>query len=438
MLSLPRATMLHRLHALEVFGIKLGLANIRALCEALGHPERSGAVLHVAGTNGKGSVTAMVHAALVAAGLRAARYTSPHLVHLNERFVIGTSPVPDSDLESAAAHVLDVADRLVADGVLQAPPTFFEATTAIAFELFERAGVQVAVLEVGLGGRFDATNVVTPVAGAITTIGLDHQAQLGDTLASVAFEKAGIIKPGMDVVIGDLPPEAHEVVQRVGEDCQARVVRARDGVSVTTSMREGRATIGLKTPAHDYGTIPLALRGDHQVDNAIVAVRLLEVARARGVPVGFDAIVHGLESAEWPARLERLYLDDGRSVLIDAAHNPDGARALASYLERWHPDRPPLVFASMRDKDVDGLLRVLLPVTRTIVVTAPATARAETPAALADRVRALDPGREVIIEPDPGLAVARALTGAPLVCVAGSIFLAGAVREALRGRAILP
>lgn len=438
MLSLPRATMLHRLHALETFGIKLGLANITALCEALDHPERACAILHVAGTNGKGSVTAMVHAALVASGLRAARYTSPHLVHLHERFVIGASPVSDADLESAASHVLDVADRLVAEGVLSAPPTFFEATTAIAFELFERSRVEVAVLEVGLGGRFDATNVVTPVAGAITTIGLDHQAQLGDTLASIAFEKAGIIKPGMDVVVGDLPSEAKDVVQRVGRDCHARIVYARDDVRLTTSMRDGRATIHLKTPAHDYGTVSLALRGEHQVDNALVAARLLEVARARGVPVSFDAIAHGLAHAEWPARLERLYLDDGRSVLIDAAHNPDGARALAAYLERWHPDRPPLVFAAMRDKDVDGVLRLLLPVTRTIVVTAPAMARADTPDALAARVRALDPGREVIVEPNPSSAVARALTGAPLVCVAGSIFLAGAVREALRGRAILP
>jgi dihydrofolate synthase / folylpolyglutamate synthase len=438
LLSLLRATMLHRLHALEVFGIKLGLANITALCEALGHPERAFAVLHIAGTNGKGSVTAMAHAALVAAGLRAARYTSPHLVHLNERFVIGTSPVSDANLESAAGHVLDVADRLVADGALSSPPTFFEATTAIAFELFERAGVEVAVLEVGLGGRFDATNVVTPVAGAITTIGLDHQAQLGDTLASIAFEKAGIIKRGMDVVIGDLPREAHDVIQRVAIDSEARVVHAREDVRVMTSIREGRATIELQTPMHDYGTVPLALRGEHQVENAIVAARLLEVARERGIPVSFDAIAHGLARAEWPARLERLHLDDGRSVLIDAAHNPDGARALASYLEHWHPDRPPLVFAAMRDKDVDGVLRVLLPVTRTIVVTAPATPRAETPEALAERIRALDPNREVIVEPEPAKAVARALTGAPLVCVAGSIFLAGAVREALRGRAILP
>lgn len=430
--------MLDRLHALEIHGVKLGLENITRLTGALGHPERSFASLHVAGTNGKGSVTAMVHAALVSAGVRTARYTSPHLVHLNERFVIDASPVADADLEAVAARVLDVADSLVAAGSLPGPPTFFEATTAIAFALFARAHVQVAVLEVGLGGRFDATNVVAPIAGAITSIGLDHQAQLGDTLAAVAFEKAGIVKRGMTVVVGEMPPEARDVVERVAADRGARLVHAREGTTVAATMQDGRGTIELRTPAHDYGPIVLALRGEHQIENALVAVRLLEAARERGVPVGFDAIAHALAHVEWPARLERIYLDLGRSVLIDAAHNPDGAAALARYLARWHRDRPPLVFAAMRDKDVEGVLRALLPVTRTVVVTAPPTARAETPEILAARVLAIDPAREVIVEPDPVHAVARALARAPLACVAGSIFLAGAVRGALSGRAILP
>jgi dihydrofolate synthase/folylpolyglutamate synthase len=242
----------------------------------------------------------------------------------------------------------------------------------------------------------------------------------------------------MTVVTGDLPAEAEEVVRQVSVEQRAHVVRAREGVTATAAMREGRATLHLSTPAHAYGAIALALAGEHQVANALVAVRLLEAARARGVPVSFDAIAHGLAHAEWPARLERLCLEGGRTVLIDAAHNPDGAAALAKHLARWHPERPPLVFAAMRDKDVGGVLRALLPVTRTVVVTAPGTSRAEEPEALAARVRAIDPGREVLVEPDPAEAVARALTRAPLVCVAGSIFLAGAVREALGGRAILP
>ena len=188
--------MLDRLFALETFGIKLGLENISRLCAALDHPERSFTSLHIAGTNGKGSVTAMAHAALVAAGIRAARYVSPHLVDLAERFVIGNEPVVPPELESAADDVLDCADRFVRPGELPVHPTFFEATTAIAFELFRRARVEVAVIEVGLGGRFDSTNVVPASAGAITTIGFDHQELLGDTLEAIAFEKAGIIKAG--------------------------------------------------------------------------------------------------------------------------------------------------------------------------------------------------------------------------------------------------
>ena len=207
--------MLDRLFALETFGIKLGLENISRLCAALGHPERSFISLHIAGTNGKGSVTAMVHAALVAAGVRAARYVSPHLVDLAERFVIGTAPVSERELADTADEVLDCAERLRLSGELAVHPTFFEATTAIAFELFRRARVEVAVIEVGLGGRFDSTNIVPASAGAITTIGLDHEELLGHTLEAIAFEKAGIIKAGMPVVIGALPEPARQVVAAV-------------------------------------------------------------------------------------------------------------------------------------------------------------------------------------------------------------------------------
>jgi len=430
--------MLPRLFALEQFGIKLGLRNIERLCEALGHPERSFASLHVAGTNGKGSVTAMAHAGLVAAGVRAARYTSPHLVDLNERFVVGDTPVADADLERVANDVLDVADALVHDGHLSAPPTFFEATTAIAFELFRRVRVDVAVVEVGLGGRFDATNVITPVASAITSIGLDHQQQLGNTIESIAFEKAGIIKPGVPVVIGDLPAEAESVIRRVADDRSAPLTCGRDVDTRVIAVEDGRDWLAVRTREHDYGTLPVALRGEHQAANAVVAIRLLELARSQGVNIGYDSIARGVTGAHWPARLELVDVGLHRTLLIDAAHNPDGAAALARYLRRWHPERPPLVFASMRDKDVDGVLRELLPACGAVFVTAPSTHRAEDPEALASRVRAIDPERTVLVERDPRHAVEAALHEAPLVCVAGSIFLAGAVREALQGRAILP
>jgi dihydrofolate synthase/folylpolyglutamate synthase len=390
----------------------------------------------VAGTNGKGSVTAMVHAALRAAGIHAARYTSPHLVDLSERCVIGDHPVDAATLDEGTTFVLDCAERLQAEGVLTTPPTFFEAVTAICFELFRRAQVETAAIEVGLGGRFDATNVVTPVAAAITTIGLDHQQHLGATPAAIAFEKAGIIKPGMPVVTGDMPADALAVVRRVAAERQALVIEAMADAQVSAELVDGRARVTVKTPHATYGPVLLALRGEHQVGNAVVAVRLLEAAAERGLRVSGAAIERGLATADWPARLELLTIERGRRVLLDAAHNIDGARALADHLARWYPERPPLVIGVMRDKDVGAILAALVPRVSSLIVTMAPTWRALPAADLAVHARRAG-ARTVEIESDPERAIDRALEMADTVCVAGSIFLAGAVRDGLKRRAIL-
>ena len=429
--------MLDRLFALETFGIKLGLENIRHLCDALNHPERAFTSLHVAGTNGKGSVTAMVHASLVAAGVRAGRYTSPHLTHLRERFVVDGAAMDDAAVEAVATEILECADRLRRDGTMAAPPTFFEATTAMAFELFRRAQVKAAVIEVGLGGRFDATNVLTPPVGAITSIALDHQQHLGDTIEQIAFEKAGIIKPGMMVVTGALPEAALRVVWRIAQERGAQLVDAAAGVRVDSEMRDGRAQLTIETPHGRYGPLWLALRGEHQIHNALVAVRVVEAARDAGFDVSNAAVVEGLETVEWPARLELFTLTSGQQVLLDAAHNPEGARALRDYLVRWHPERPSLVVGIMRDKDADAILRELLPVTSSVIATAADTHRAMPADELAAHVSALDPARAVRACADVLTAVDAALDGNRTVCVAGSIFLAGAVRDALKRRDIL-
>ncbi len=430
------STTFDRLFALETFGIKLGLDNISLLCEALGHPERTFQSLHVAGTNGKGSVTAMTHAALRAAGIRAGRYTSPHLHDLAERFVIHDRPVETELLESTVADVLSCADRLRAAGALTVHPTFFEATTAAAFELFRRSEVEIGVIEVGLGGRFDATNVIHPVAGAITTIDFDHQQHLGDTLAAIAFEKAGIIKPGMTLVMGDLRPEAAAVIQRCASERGAALVEAAHDTRFEATVVAGRARLTLKTPSSSYGPVTLGLRGEHQIGNAIVAVRLLEVAAASGIALSRAAIEQGLAAAEWPARLELLPLERGRHVLLDAAHNPEGARALAAYLTRWHPERPPLVIGVMRDKNVADIAHTLLPVVSSVIATAAPTPRAIPAGDLARHLRAAG-AEDVRAEPDPMRAIDAAFEIADTICVAGSIFLAGAVRDELRQRAIL-
>ena len=429
-------TTFDRLLALETFGIKLGLDNISRLCAALGHPERAFRSLHVAGTNGKGSVTAMTHAALRAAGIHAARYTSPHLSDLTERFVIDDQPVDTALLEATVADVLECADRLRASGEVAVHPTFFEATTAAAFEVFRRSNVEIGVIEVGLGGRFDATNVIAPIAGAITTIDFDHQQHLGDTLAAIAFEKAGIIKPGMTVVMGDLREEAAEVIRRCAAERGVTLVEAVRDTRWQSETIDGRARLTLATPFGSYGPVTLGLRGEHQIGNAVVAVRLLEVAAARGIAIDRAAIEEGLAAAAWPARLELLTLERGRRVLLDAAHNPEGARALAAYLSRWHPERPPLVIGVMRDKNVADIAHTLLPVVSSVIATAAPTPRAIPAVDLARHLRAAG-AEDVRAESDPLMAIERAFESADTICVAGSIFLAGAVRDELRQRVIL-
>jgi dihydrofolate synthase/folylpolyglutamate synthase len=419
--------------SLEKFGIKFGLANIRTLCTALGEPQASFRSVLIAGTNGKGSVTAMVDRGLRAAGLKVGRYTSPHLIHLEERFTIDGQPVTRATLVEAIERVRGHVDSLVAAGALEASPTFFEVTTAMAFDMFRRAGVEFAVLEVGLGGRLDSTNCVEPIACAITSIALDHEQYLGHTLAAIAAEKAGVIRAGIPVVIGPLDPQARAEVAAASAAAGARLVEALDGVEVGTGTASRPTSITLKTPMHDYGQITLGLRGAHQVPNALVAVRLLEELSGTA-PISADAVVSGLRDVEWPGRLQLVEASGGRQVLLDAAHNPAGAAALAAYLTREFPEPLPLVFGAMRDKDAAEMLRTLLPIASMLVATEPGNARARPAAELAALARGVAPGCPIEVEPDPMAALERAWTHRPVVCAAGSIFLIGDLLNGLEAR----
>jgi dihydrofolate synthase / folylpolyglutamate synthase len=411
------------LFGLEKLGIKFGLHNIGVLCEALGHPERAYRSAIVAGTNGKGSVTAMVETALRAAGLRTARYTSPHLVRLEERFVVDSRPVASADLRAVAAEMPALVAGLRADGRLHADPTFFEVTTAVAFEVFRRAGVEVAVLEVGMGGRFDATSVAPASAAAITTIDLDHQQFLGNTLEAIAFEKAGVVRPGMPVVVGETKSGPLQVIEAVCRERGARCVRAAEGVQTETSLQDGRTRLALRTPRRVYPPVVLALRGRHQVDNAVVAVRLLEELEALDVTVGQRAILAGLSSVEWRGRLDLIDTGHG-PVLFDGAHNPAGARVLADYLREAHPGGVPLVFGAMSDKDAAAILSVLLPHATRLVATRPETPRARAPESLAEVARSVS-GIDIDIMVPASAALRHAHRFGSPVLVAGSIFLVG-------------
>ena len=394
------------LFSLEQFGIKFGLGNISAIVAKLGHPERAFQSVHVAGTNGKGSVTAMVDAALRAAGHLSARYTSPHLVDLTERFTIDGRSVDEAALVAAVDRVRQTVDALGADGTLDVQPTFFEVTTAAAFELFRDARVEVAVLEVGLGGRLDATNVVSPIATAITSIAFDHQLHLGNSLAAIAREKAGIVKPGVPVVVGPLDREAADAIAAIAAGRDAEIIEAS---------------------AADADGFVVGLPGVHQRTNAGVAVRLLRLLDACGVSVPREAIAAGLAEPQWPGRLETRRLADGREMLLDAAHNPAGAAALASYLKAAESGRRPLVFAAMKDKSVREMFAALLPVVDRLIVTRASTKRSADPEMLAAIAREVEPSMPIDVEPAVADALSRAWRASPRIVVAGSIFLLGDV-----------
>jgi len=344
----------------------------------------------------------MVATVLAEAGFRTGLYTSPHLIDFTERIRVNGVPIPPME----AARLTEKIRAASPDR----PVTFFEFTTAMAFLYFAESAVDFVAAETGMGGRYDATNVLTPDVTVITPIDFDHQRYLGSTLAEIAGEKAGIIKPGVPVVVGDVVPKALAVISRIAHERGAELIRASG-------------------TERDYGPLHLGLRGEHQLANARVAMRVVETLERLGVTIGAEAIVDGLTNVRWPGRLEHRTLPDGREVILDAAHNPAGAAALASYLRSLEGGgaKPALVFAAMRDKDVDGMLTVLLPAIGHVVVTRPSNPRAADPEELASRIRALDPSLAVEVVAAPGAAVERAARISARVVVAGSIFLLGDV-----------
>ncbi len=423
------------LYSLEKFGMKFGLGNIQTLSAALNHPHNRYRNILIAGTNGKGSVTAMVDYALRASGVKVGRYTSPHLVRLEERFVIGGEPVGSDVLVDAVERVQSAIEWLLKAGMLDAPPTFFEATTAVAFYLFREAAVDVAVLEVGLGGRLDSTNIVSPVAAAITSIDFDHEQYLGSTLAAIAAEKAGVVRQGIPVVVGAMAQEAQDVIRAACATGRAEFVDAESDTKVDATRSDGRTVLTVRTPGGNYGPLPLGLRGAHQVSNAIVAIRLLERLKPF-LPVTHEAIETGLRDVRWPGRLQMIDDGSGKRVLLDAAHNPAGAWALANYLKEEFPEPLPFVFAAMRDKDAALMLKTLVPVAASMTMTEPSNPRARAADELAALARTFSSTCPIDVVSAPGDALRRAWTRSPLVCAAGSIFLVGDILSSLGPDAI--
>jgi dihydrofolate synthase/folylpolyglutamate synthase len=394
------------LASLKPLAMRLGLERMERALDAMGHPERGLRVLHVAGTNGKGSTCAMAAQALCEAGHRTGLYTSPHLVRFNERIAVDGRPIDDGELSRAVEALRDACPWHDGGGEDERL-TYFEVATLAALLHFAWRAVDVAVVEVGLGGRFDATNVVRPIVCAVTRIAFDHAEMLGDSLEAIAGEKAGIMKPGVPVAV------AH------GQEPGA--MRALE----EAAARRG-APLVVAPPSFDG---PVGLAGPHQRGNAALAATALRLLGAAGLPVPEHAISAGIAGASWPGRLETV-----GGVLLDGAHNPDGAAALARALTELHPGRPvELVFGALADKDEGSMLRALAPAVRALHLVAPSSPRARPPSTyLATAASLARGGADVHGSTAEALACARrAARDGALVVVAGSLYLVGEARAIL-------
>jgi dihydrofolate synthase/folylpolyglutamate synthase len=379
--------------------MKFGLRNTELLLAALENPERAFPSVQIAGTNGKGSTAAMLDSICGAAGIKCGLYTSPHLVSITERISIAGSQISEEEFAACVTAVRDVSAQF------EVLPTFFEQLTVAALLAFKNARIELAILETGLGGRLDSTTAANAGIVAITPISMDHEEYLGNTLASIAAEKAAIIRPGVQAVIAKQQPEALDVLLRRCEE-----------TGVTP----------LFTHAHEQ--LRLGLRGRHQIENAGLAIRLAELLRTKGFDIPDTAIVTGLETVSHPGRLELVQHQP--AFLIDGAHNPAGAESLRDYLDELAPPSLTLVFGAMRDKQLNAIGEMLFPRADVLVLTAidnPRSATLEQLRAVADRF-----ARGRVFTSDTSAAALRiAQTETPpegLICIAGSLYLVGELR----------
>lgn len=393
---------------------------------SLGHPELSFKSVLVAGTNGKGSVSAYLDAALRAGSLKVGRYTSPHLIDIRERITVSGRNIGNGEFETLVLQVQSCAEQLITRGVIENHPNHFEILTTVAFLYFKKKGVDIAVLEVGLGGRLDATNVASPLVSAIVSIDFDHEEYLGKTLSAIAREKAGVARRNRTIVVGPVAREPERTILEVAKKRRATVSHALRGVTVRGESSADGLTVS--TPSGSYtGLRPLA--GAHQRTNLVVAIRTLEALAAGGVELDLGTAIAGMSGALWPGRLERI--DGQPPFLLDGAHNPAGAAALARYLKE---SRTPyvLVFGAMRDKHVREMAEELFGRARLVIATRVRMTRASTTEQLGRIGLAL--GLKVIEESSITQALSRAAAVArpgETVVVAGSLYLVGAVRKRL-------
>ena len=413
----------HFLYALgnEIKTAKLGLERIRAVLDALGNPQDRLSIVHVAGTNGKGSTCAMIESGFRAAGLRTGLYTSPHLAEPTERIRIDGGAVSAERFSDAFNRVHAVVEQLLARETIDLHTTYFETVTAMAFLIFAEEGVERVVLEVGLGGRLDATNVVRPSLAVITPIDFDHESYLGRSIESIAAEKAGILKPGVPAVFARQRPEAASVLDRRATELGTPVTRAAESTIQNLSLDACGSRFDLS------GVTPLSIRcplaGEHQAENAVTAALAL-------LACGVDrvSIEAGIAAARWPGRLDQVR--ERPAIILDGAHNPAAARALAAYIARFYaPARLRLIFGIMRDKAAAEIAGILFPLAWQVIVTAPRQSRALAPESLS--TVADHPNLLVAPTLEAALRVIEDATPDDVIFITGSLFLVAEARALL-------
>ena len=407
----------------EVQMMYLGLHRTVAMMEALGNPHMKFPSVHIAGTNGKGSVAAMIEAILRASGLVTGMYTSPHLARVEERIRINGVPARSTIFDFLATDVRITEELLLANGVLDRALTTFEFLTCCAFLRFARRKVDIAIIEVGLGGKLDATNVIQPLCGVITSISLDHQQYLGNTIRKIAAEKAGIIKKGIPVISGCGDPDAVEVVRRRAKAVKTTLLELGHELLVqNTRMRGGRAMMDLQTPMRHYKNLNLSLNGEFQTQNAALAVAAVEALGH--FRVREDHIRRGLSDMRWEGRLDEY--PAARRTLLDGAHNPAAAAVLRDYLEKRKESEVHMVFGAMRDKNVRELGSILFPAAKRIYLTPLLNTRAALPEEIADMFP--DYRERMTICRNPKTALSAAWANCPpsgLALITGSLYLVG-------------
>jgi dihydrofolate synthase / folylpolyglutamate synthase len=410
---------------------KFDLENISVLGERLGSPQRAYPSAHIAGTNGKGSTAAFLESILRHAGLRTGLNTSPHLEKINERIRINGEEISDEAFAETLTHIQLLIEELLAAGKLRAHPTYFECVTAMAFEYFTREHVDFAVFEVGLGGRLDATNILSPVVTIITRIDFDHENFLGHSLGEIAAEKAGILKPGVPLVLAGQPPEAREVILNRAKNLRCTVIEPSQVFRIDQeSMQNGcmRGRIIEKDSGKIFEIAP-SLPGRFQLQNALNAIAAARLLHSRGIQIIDDAITQGIANTIWPGRLEKL--QSSPDVYCDGAHNPGAARELAHFLEQNFPGRKIwLIYAALRDKAVDEVAGLLFPHAARVTFTAPNTSRAVSAAQLAEIAGHHASHFSVI--PDAERAFEHALAEAApedAIFITGSLYLVGQIRH---------